>query len=235
MRPMWSSVSRDGRRLLFNSPASGARNLWMMPVDGSAPSRQITAMPGDAVSHSSLSPDNTHVAFASIASGHSDIWTQNIDGSDLRQLTNDEPADSWPVWSPDGHWVAYLSSREGRAEAWRVRTSEDPPRSFLMDRRLGIGSVDRTVTGRGSSGEAWNSLTSSIMRLCGGSLFRAQAQPSHYRCSALTGAGSARPFGRLVITMRFEYSTQRPASRAWRSSFPSTSHSARVGRMAAIR
>ena len=137
MRPMWSSVSRDGRRLLFNSPASGARNLWMMPVDGSAPSRQITAMPGDAVSHSSLSPDNTRVAFASIASGHSDIWTQNIDRSDLRQLTNDEPADSWPVWSPDGHWVAYLSSREGRAEAWRVRTSGGSPEKFSDGPTLG--------------------------------------------------------------------------------------------------
>jgi Tol biopolymer transport system component len=130
MAPMWTFVSRNGRTLLFNSPASGTRNLWIMPVDGSAPSRQITAVPSDAVSHSSLSPDGTHVAFASIASGHSDIWTQNVDGTDLRQLTNDEPADLWPVWSPDGQWVAYLSSRIGGEEAWRVPSSGGSPERF---------------------------------------------------------------------------------------------------------
>jgi Tol biopolymer transport system component len=118
--PMWTFVSRDGRTLLFNSPASGSRNLWTMPVDRSAPPRQITAVPDDAISHSSLSPDGTHVAFASIASGHSDIWTQHVDGSDLRQLTNDEPADSWPVWSPDGQWIAYMSFRDNRRETWRI-------------------------------------------------------------------------------------------------------------------
>jgi len=129
--PMWSFVSRDGRTLLFNSPMSGSRNLWMMPVEGGVPPRQITAVPGDAISHSSLSPDGTHVAFASIVLGQSDIWTQKIDGTDLRRLTNDEPADSWPVWSPDGQWVAYLSFREGRAEAWRVRLIGGPPEKFL--------------------------------------------------------------------------------------------------------
>lgn len=111
---LWTYVSRDGRTLLFNSPASGSRNLWTMPLDGSRSPRQITAVPGDAISHSSLSPDGTHIAFASIASGHSDIWTENVDGSDLRQLTNDEPADAWPVWSSDGRWIVFTSQREGR-------------------------------------------------------------------------------------------------------------------------
>ena len=85
--PLWTFVSRDGRTVLFNSPASGSRNLWTAPPDPGAHLSQITTVPGDAISHSSLSPDGTRVAFASIASGHSDIWTQRVDGSDLRQLT----------------------------------------------------------------------------------------------------------------------------------------------------
>ena len=124
--PMWTFVSRDGRTLLFNSLMTGSRNLWIMPVQGGAPPRQITAMPGDAVSHSSLSPDGTHVAFASIASGHSDIWTENVDGSDLRQITNDEPADSWPVWSPDGRWIVFSSQRGARQETWRAPSAGGP-------------------------------------------------------------------------------------------------------------
>jgi eukaryotic-like serine/threonine-protein kinase len=128
--PLWTFVSRDGRTMLFNSPASGSRNLWNAPVDRGAPIRQITTVPGDAISHSSLSPDGTRVAFASIASGHSDIWTQRVDGSDLRQVTNDEQADSWPVWSPDGDWIVYQTYRD-QPETWRVRASGGTPEKLL--------------------------------------------------------------------------------------------------------
>ncbi len=129
--PLWTFVSRDGRTILFNSPASGSRNLWTARPDPDAHLSQITTVPGDAISHSSLSPDGTRVAFASIASGHSDIWTQRVDGSDLRQLTSDEPADSWPVWSPDGEWIAYQSYRADRQDTWRIRASGGSPEKLL--------------------------------------------------------------------------------------------------------
>jgi len=124
--PLWTFVSRDGRTILFNSVASGSRNLWTAPVDRSEPPRQITTVPGDAISHSSLSPDGTRVAFASIAAGHSNIWIQRIDGSDLHQLTNDESADSWPVWSPDGEWIVYQAipdTNTNRPETRRIRAA----------------------------------------------------------------------------------------------------------------
>ena len=94
--PMWTFVTRDGKTLLFNNALVGSRNLWTMPLDGSSKPRQITSMAGDAIMHSSLSPDAAQVAFASSATGDSDVWVQNVDGSDLRQLTNDAPAEAWP-------------------------------------------------------------------------------------------------------------------------------------------
>ena len=124
--PMWTFVSRDGRTLLFNNATTGTRNLWTMPLDRSAPPRQITAIEGDNVMHSSLSPDGTRVAFASRARGNSDIWTQNLDGSDLRQLTNDEAADAWPVWSPDGAWIVFGSIHDGTWETRRVPVAGGP-------------------------------------------------------------------------------------------------------------
>ena len=78
-----------------------------MPIDRSRPARQITSIAGDRVTHSSLSPDGTRVAMISMANGTTDIWLQNVDGSGLRQLTNDPPADAWPVWSPDGRSIMY--------------------------------------------------------------------------------------------------------------------------------
>ena len=130
--PMWIFVSRDGRTLLFNNATTGTRNLWTMPLDRSAPPRQITAIAGDNVMHSSLSPDGSRVAFASRATGNSDIWTQNVDGSDLRQLTNDEAAEAWPVWSPDGQWIMFGSLRVGGWET-RVAPAAGGPAEKIID------------------------------------------------------------------------------------------------------
>ena len=124
--PMWTFVPRDGRTLLFNNATTGTRNLWTMPLDRSAPPRQITAIAGDNVMHSSLSPDSSRVAFASRAKGNSDIWAQNVDGSDLRQLTSDEAADAWPVWSPDGEWIVFGSLRASGWETRRVPAAGGP-------------------------------------------------------------------------------------------------------------
>ena len=129
--PMWTYVSRDGRTLLFNNATTGSRNLWTMPLDGSVPPRQITAIAGYNVMHSSLSPDGTRVAFVSRTTGNSDIWTQNVDGSDLRQLTNDAAADAWPVWSPNGEWIVFGSLNEGRWETKRIPASGGVPEKVV--------------------------------------------------------------------------------------------------------
>jgi serine/threonine protein kinase len=129
--PMWTYVTRDGHTLLFNNALVGSRNLWMMPLDGSMTSRQITAVAGDAVMHSSLSPDGTHVAFVSNTTGNADIWVQNVDGSDLRQLMNDTAADVWPTWSPDGLWIMYGSLRDGQWETRRVLASGGAPEKVV--------------------------------------------------------------------------------------------------------
>jgi len=146
--PMWTFVTRDGRTLLFNNALVGSRNLWTMPLDGSAEPRQITSMPGNAVMHSSLSPDGTSVAFASSTAGTSDIWVQSVDGSNLRQLTRDAAADSWPVWSPDGRDIIFASLRDGVWVTRHVSPAGGPAEDVVEGFFRGdwIARADRTGT-----------------------------------------------------------------------------------------
>ncbi|HSC26921.1 MAG TPA: hypothetical protein VLD67_06580, partial [Vicinamibacterales bacterium] len=125
--PMWTYVSRDGATLLYNNAVVGSRNLWLRPIDGSRPPRQVTTVSGDRVMHSSLSPDGSRVAFVSSANGQADVWVQRVDGSGLKQLTDDGVPNSWPVWSPDGRAIMYTAGREIRI----IRADGGAPRTMM--------------------------------------------------------------------------------------------------------
>jgi dipeptidyl aminopeptidase/acylaminoacyl peptidase len=70
-----------------------------------------------------LSPDGRRVAYVvsridrAANAYRSAIWIAPLDGSEEpRQLTSGERSDDQPRWSPDGHWLAFVSSRDGGEE-----------------------------------------------------------------------------------------------------------------------
>src|SRR5262245_11470282 len=64
-----------------------------------------------------LSPDGKLAALAvtryDVAEnkGLTDVWVLPTAGGPARQLTSDKAADTAPVFSPDGKWIAFLSKR----------------------------------------------------------------------------------------------------------------------------
>ena len=82
-----------------------------------------------------ISPDGTRLALEVIESGNRDVWIYDLVRKTFRRLTFDPASDQRPVWTPDGHRVAFSSTRDrggfnlfwqrvdGAAQAERLTTS----------------------------------------------------------------------------------------------------------------
>ena len=113
----------DSTRLLLSWPPSPAAKmgLWVMPIVGGNPRRL-----SDEGWSASVSPDGSQIVFlkaAMFGETGEELWLMRVDGSDQHRIitaANDGTAYSSPVWSPDGHWIAYDKFRFGAYtnEAW---------------------------------------------------------------------------------------------------------------------
>lgn len=64
----------------------------------------------DLPRHPSVSPDGREVVF----SWRGDLWKVGIDGGEAFRLTAHPASETASVWSPDGAWIAFESTRSGR-------------------------------------------------------------------------------------------------------------------------
>ena len=118
--PAWSP---DGGRIIFtseqilNSPERrfGISDLWVVDV-ATEETRRIHG--GDVV-QAGWSPDGERIVYWAQEAGRRDIWTMAADDTDPIRLTDDDPLDWNPVWSPDG-FIYFSSDRGGNMNLWRV-------------------------------------------------------------------------------------------------------------------
>jgi dipeptidyl aminopeptidase/acylaminoacyl peptidase len=78
------------------------------------------------VSEPDLSPDGKWVVFTLTTSdveankNTTDLWLASIDGTEVRRLTSNTANDRRGVWSPDGKWIAFESTRSGSSQIWLI-------------------------------------------------------------------------------------------------------------------
>jgi serine/threonine-protein kinase len=122
--PIWSP---DGRYLIFNTVTAG---MFWTRADGSGQPQAL--MQGKNAQTPSFSPDGKRFAYSEFNSesgaGGIQIWTVPVEDSG-GQLRTGKPElffksqfdEYFPVFSPDGKWLAYESNESGKNEVY-VRT-----------------------------------------------------------------------------------------------------------------
>ncbi len=115
------AFSHDGMYLIFSSDRSGAFEIYIANRDGSG-ARQITHDGVDA-ENGTMTPDGKWLVYASANPDKLGIWKIHPDGSGATPLVKGILSN--PEVSPDGMWVAYVTSDQpARAEIRVARVSD---------------------------------------------------------------------------------------------------------------
>jgi tricorn protease len=105
--PVWSV---DGKTLAFSD---SAHRLWTISTAGGQP-RLVAQDRVSEIHDQTFSPDANWVAFSMSADGHQqrrDLYLYELKTGKLSRLGAGSSTDSNPVWSPDGKYLYFLSSR----------------------------------------------------------------------------------------------------------------------------
>jgi Tol biopolymer transport system component len=120
-------------------------DVWRYPVDGAAAlnvsrGQQLTHQTGQ-VRTPTAAPDG-RIAYISDTGGHANLWVTSSQGQ-AQQITFEEDpsvAVGVPVWSPDGRWIAFVSSKGNVGNVfgiWIVKP-DGSERTQLVPKGLGV-------------------------------------------------------------------------------------------------
>ena len=115
--PAWSP---DGKRIIFSGTRGEKQGVWWQPADGSGAAEPLllTTQP---VTSAILAPDgHTLVYRASTLSGRSTLWVVDLSspGKTPHLLLNTRFQEVEPAISPDGRWIAYVTTETGSTQVY---------------------------------------------------------------------------------------------------------------------
>ena len=138
-------ISDAGLLVYFGGAELEQRRIVWMSRDG----RPLgTAVPPDRFGSLALSPDGERLIFertvreAGAVTAKPDVWAWTSNGQSMMKLTFDKERDAYPIWSPDGGRLAFISDRTGGSQIYRKdaagggeeeRLTDTPSNKITMD------------------------------------------------------------------------------------------------------
>jgi Tol biopolymer transport system component len=119
-----SRITLDGTRIAVDVVDSVERQFTWFDRKGKELAKVGNPIAGMEYHAPSLSRDG-RVAFGRTEDGNTDIWMLDTKTGELRRFTSDPARDLFPVWSPDGERLAFLSNRTA---GWAVFMKPTAPR-----------------------------------------------------------------------------------------------------------
>ena len=127
----------DGRSLAYSLSTENGADLYLVPLDGDAFPRRVTAGRGSMNVQPSYSPDGNRVAFMSDRTGHPEVYIMDADGTNPDIFTafdfGDQNYRASPDWSPDGRQVTFQSRIDGRFQIFTMTLRDRQPRQLTSE------------------------------------------------------------------------------------------------------
>jgi dipeptidyl aminopeptidase/acylaminoacyl peptidase len=127
-------LSPDGSRVAWVAK----KQLWIVPVDGSAPARAVTELEGE-VHEPMWSPDGKRIAVSVDRKSHGLIAVVDLAGEALRWMAPSTDLDAGPRWSPDGQRIAFVRLAGGERKLPVIPVRPRPWSVWLADAQTGKG------------------------------------------------------------------------------------------------
>src|SRR5579872_1902221 len=139
----WDTWVDGMRNHIFVIPAEGGEAKDLTPGDVDSP-----IWTENGTQEVAFSPDSREICFSRFVenealTGNSDLFVMPATGGELKAITTNKAADTTPLYSPDGRYIAYSA-------ALRPMQESDVTRLFLYDRKTGehkniFEATDRSI------------------------------------------------------------------------------------------
>ncbi len=126
-------VSDDGTLVYLDQTTGGEAERTLTWVDRQGKEEHIPTQPR-AYLYPRISPDGNRVALDVRRGQDRDIWVWDLRRNNLTRVTNDPGLDRLPVWTQDGQFLFFSSTRQGAPAIFRQRAD-------------GTGEAERLVQG----------------------------------------------------------------------------------------
>jgi Tol biopolymer transport system component len=112
-------LSPDGTAVAFRSSRMGRGDIFRKLI-GSAAEEELVVASDQSISPTSWSADGRYLMYVSVdPESNGDLWVVPMQGDPTPAVFLKTPfRESYGVFSPDGHWVAYQSHESGRSEVY---------------------------------------------------------------------------------------------------------------------